>query len=72
MQKHKSGLEGTPIFEQLIMKRVVLQCIDASGCGALFPESEIRRFLDQKSYEMLGKLRTEIELREVYSFCNRT
>ena len=38
--------------------------MDSSGCTELFPDSEIRRFLDEKSFEGLSKLRTEQELRE--------
>ena len=41
--------------------------MDESGCGQPFSESEIRRFLDEKTYSSLEKLRTEIELRDVYA-----
>jgi hypothetical protein len=39
--------------------------MDQSGCAASFPESEIRRFLDEKTYQALAKLRTEKDLLEV-------
>jgi len=36
-----------------------------SECGAFFAEKEIRRFLDEKIYEGLDKIRTETVIREV-------
>lgn len=45
--------------------RFELVCLDGSGCATPFEESEIRRFLDDKAFKLLDKLRTEHELKEV-------
>ena len=44
--------------------RALIKCMDSSGCTELFPDSEMKRFLDEKSFEGLSKLRTEEELRQ--------
>ena len=42
-------------------------CLDGSGCGAPFEESEIKRFLNDKAFKLLDKLRTEHVIKEVRS-----
>ena len=39
--------------------------MDNSECAASFSEVEIRRFLDEKTYNALDRIRTENEVREV-------
>jgi hypothetical protein len=45
--------------------RINLVCLDASGCSAPFPESEIQKFLDSKTFQGLAKLRTDHEIKQV-------
>lgn len=54
-------------IEQLLTIRTQINCIHESGCKAAFPETEIRRFLEQSTIKRLSKLRTEKELRDVCS-----
>ena len=44
-----------------------MRCFDESGCQAVFTETEIRRFLDQKTYEWFDKVRSKNEIRQVIS-----
>ena len=55
---------------QLLTSRTEIKCIHESGCTAAFPETEIRRFLEKSTFKRLSKLRTEKELRDVYSSLN--
>jgi hypothetical protein len=45
--------------------RSELKCMDSSGCAASFSETEVRRFLDLKTFEGFENLRTENEIRDV-------
>jgi hypothetical protein len=48
-------------------RRSNLRCFDGSGCQASFVETEIQRFLDQKTYHWFDKVRSKNELRQVIS-----
>lgn len=64
--KERSGRQSTTtLYEAEIDSRFELVCLDGSGCGAPFEESEIRRFLDDKAFKLLDKLRTANVLKEV-------
>src|SRR6266496_5944069 len=52
---------------QLVTSRTHIKCIHESSCTAAFPETEIRRFLEKSTFKRLSKLRTEKELRDVFS-----
>jgi hypothetical protein len=39
--------------------RFELKCMDGSGCMAPFSEGEVQRFLDEKTFSCLDKLRTD-------------
>ena len=42
-----------------------MRCADTSGCEGTFTETEIQRFLDEKTYEWFDKVRTRNEIRKV-------
>lgn len=54
--------------QSVLTKRTILKCMDQSDCKEIFLESEIRRFLDEKTYEGFCKLRIQNELSEVDPF----
>src|SRR5439155_5084712 len=54
-------------FILTLTNRSTMRCADISGCEGTFTETEIRRFLDQKTYEWFDKVRTRNEIRMVHS-----
>jgi hypothetical protein len=64
--KAKLCKAGHSIKFNVLMRRTDLKCMDQSGCTATFPESEIQRFLQTKTYEALNKIRTRNEIQKVH------
>ena len=48
--------------------RFKLVCFDSSDCASPFSDKEIKRFLDERTYEFLEKLKMAHELKEVEWF----
>ncbi|KAL8931032.1 MAG: hypothetical protein Q9208_000134 [Pyrenodesmia sp. 3 TL-2023] len=49
---------------QIGLSRFVLECMDGSGCKAIFSRSERQRFLDAKTIDKLERLQQQTELRQ--------
>jgi hypothetical protein len=56
----------SPLTQNLC--RFKLVCFDGSGCASPFSDKEIKRFLDERTFEFLENLKTAHDLKEVECF----